>query len=119
LASVSELIFFLLGAMTVVEVVDTHGGFNRLAAWVRADQRQILTWFVALLTFGMSAVLDNLTTTIVMISVLQVRVLDSKACLLHHEISIVCDATAELALLRNAQRAMSTESKCCWLSWLP
>jgi Na+/H+ antiporter NhaD/arsenite permease-like protein len=72
LASVSELIFFLLGAMTIVEVVDSHGGFNRLSAWVRADQRSTLTWFVAALTFGMSAVLDNLTTTIVMISVLQV-----------------------------------------------
>lgn len=71
LASVSELIFFVLGAMTIVEAVDTHGGFNRLAAWVQADQRQTLTWFVALLTFCMSAVLDNLTTTIVMISVLQ------------------------------------------------
>lgn len=72
LASVSELIFFLLGAMTIVEVVDSHGGFNRLSAWVRADQRSTLTWFVAALTFGMSAVLDNLTTTIVMVSVLQV-----------------------------------------------
>jgi Na+/H+ antiporter NhaD/arsenite permease-like protein len=39
LASVSELIFFLLGAMTVVEVVDTHGGFKRLAAWVRCVLR--------------------------------------------------------------------------------
>lgn len=80
--------------MTVVEVVDTHGGFNRLAAWVRADQRQTLTWFVALLTFGMSAVLDNLTTTIVMISVLQVCVLGSKDSLLYHFSSLVRGACA-------------------------
>jgi Na+/H+ antiporter NhaD/arsenite permease-like protein len=65
----------------VLQAVDTHGGFNRLAAWVRADQRQTLTWFVALLTFCMSAVLDNLTTTIVMISVLQVRLSSSQQ---HH-----------------------------------
>eukprot|EP00878_Enallax_costatus_P023894 GHUV01025453.1.p1 GENE.GHUV01025453.1~~GHUV01025453.1.p1 ORF type:complete len:345 (+),score=82.83 GHUV01025453.1:289-1323(+) len=72
LASVSEVIFFLLGAMTVVESVDSHGGFKRLANWVRADQRTTLAWGVGLLTFVMSAVLDNLTTTIVMISILQV-----------------------------------------------
>eukprot|EP00775_Hariotina_reticulata_P008069 gene8070-8264_t len=66
LASVSELIFFLLGAMTVVEVVDCHGGFKRLASWVTAEERSSLAWSIAVLTFFMSAVLDNLTTTIVM-----------------------------------------------------
>jgi len=59
-----------------VQVVDTHGGFKRLAAWIKADQRQTLTWFITMLTFGMSAVLDNLTTTIVMVSILQVGRID-------------------------------------------
>ncbi|KAF6254000.1 citrate transporter-domain-containing protein [Scenedesmus sp. NREL 46B-D3] len=70
LASVSELIFFILGAMTIVEVVDVHGGFKRLASWVVAEQRSTLAWGVGLLSFAMSAVLDNLTTTILMLSIL-------------------------------------------------
>jgi Na+/H+ antiporter NhaD/arsenite permease-like protein len=72
LAQVSDLIFFLLGAMTVVEVVDTHGGFAKLAAAVRTDSRRSLAWTVAFSSFCMSAVLDNLTTTIVILSLLQV-----------------------------------------------
>lgn len=50
--------------LLLLQVVDGHGGFKRLAAWVKADQRQTLTWFITLLTFFMSAVLDNLTTTV-------------------------------------------------------
>ena len=72
LAQVSDLIFFLLGAMTVVEVVDTHGGFDKLAAAVRTDSRRSLAWIVAFTSFFLSAVLDNLTTTIVILSLLQV-----------------------------------------------
>jgi hypothetical protein len=65
------------------QVVDGHGGFKRIAAWIRADQRTTLTWLVALLTFGMSAVLDNLTTTIVLLSILQASAIfpSSKACM--------------------------------------
>jgi Na+/H+ antiporter NhaD/arsenite permease-like protein len=72
LAQVSDLIFFLLGAMTVVEVVDTHGGFEKLATAVRTDSRRSLAWMVAFTSFCMSSVLDNLTTTIVILSLLQV-----------------------------------------------
>jgi Na+/H+ antiporter NhaD/arsenite permease-like protein len=54
------------------QVVDGHGGFKRVAKWIQTDQRTQLAWVVALVTFGMSAVLDNLTTTIVLLSVLQV-----------------------------------------------
>lgn len=77
LMQVSELIYFIIGAMTVVEVVDAHGGFKPLAAVVnspsgsRAERNTKLLWGVGLLTFFLSAMLDNLTTTIVMLSVLQ------------------------------------------------
>jgi Na+/H+ antiporter NhaD/arsenite permease-like protein len=54
-----------------VQVVDCHGGFKRLASWVTAEERSSLAWSIAVLTFFMSAVLDNLTTTIVMVSILQ------------------------------------------------
>lgn len=55
-----------------LQVVDCHGGFRRLASWVKADQRKTLACGVGLLSFAMSAVLDNLTTTILMLSILQV-----------------------------------------------
>jgi Na+/H+ antiporter NhaD/arsenite permease-like protein len=54
----------------LLQVVDVHGGFKRLASWVVAEQRSTLAWGVGLLSFAMSAVLDNLTTTILMLSIL-------------------------------------------------
>ncbi len=84
LTQVSELIYFLIGAMTVVEVVDAHGGFRPLAAAINAgdaapQQRNTkLLWGVGLLTFFLSACLDNLTTTIVMLSVLQRAIPEDK-----------------------------------------
>jgi Na+/H+ antiporter NhaD/arsenite permease-like protein len=71
LAQVSELLFFLLGAMIVVEVVDAHDGFRPLAAAVRTDDRRHLAALVAGAAFFLSSVLDNLTTTIVVVSLLQ------------------------------------------------
>jgi hypothetical protein len=53
-----------------LQVVDVHGGFKRLVSWVVAEQRSTLAWGVGLLSFAMSAVLDNLTTTILMLSIL-------------------------------------------------
>jgi Na+/H+ antiporter NhaD/arsenite permease-like protein len=67
LGDISETLFFLLGAMTVVELIDIHGGFNFITGRITTRDIRKLLWTVALITFFLSALLDNLTTTIVMI----------------------------------------------------
>src|SRR5690606_8467843 len=71
LGEISEILFFLLGAMTIVEVIDSHQGFRAVTDRIRTRKRIHLLWIIGLLTFFLSAVLDNLTTTIVMISLLR------------------------------------------------
>lgn len=67
----SSLLFFLLGAMTIVELVDVHEGFALITSRVATRNTRPLLWTIAWLTFFMSSVLDNLTTTIVMVSLLR------------------------------------------------
>lgn len=67
----SEIIFFLLGAMTIVEVVDTNGGFNFVRNKLASRSKHSLLWKIIVITFVLSAILDNLTTTIVMVMVLR------------------------------------------------
>lgn len=57
--------------MTIVETVDAHDGFRSVANLVRTNSRNTLLWLVTVVTFFMSAILDNLTTTIVMVSLLR------------------------------------------------
>lgn len=71
LADVSQIIFFLLGAMTIVEIVDAHQGFKLVTDNIKTTSNKTLTWIIGGTTFVMSAVLDNLTSTIVMISLLR------------------------------------------------
>ena len=71
LASTSEILFFLLGAMTLVELVDAHNGFYFVSRLIKTDKVIKLLWIVGLITFFMSAVLDNLTTAIVMVTLLR------------------------------------------------
>jgi Na+/H+ antiporter NhaD/arsenite permease-like protein len=71
LASTSEILFFLLGAMTLVELVDAHQGFYFVSRLIKTDRVIKLLWIVGLITFFMSAVLDNLTTSIVMVTLLR------------------------------------------------
>ncbi|MBS0637775.1 MAG: sodium:proton antiporter NhaD [Verrucomicrobia bacterium] len=71
LASVSQVVLFLLGAVTIVETINTHGGFGIIADWIRVRSKKLCLCLVALLSFFLSAVLDNLTTTIVMIVLLR------------------------------------------------
>lgn len=75
-AETAGILFFLIGAMTIVELVDAHEGFSLITRYIRADKPAKLLWIVAWLSFFMSAVLDNLTTTIVMVSVLRKMVPD-------------------------------------------
>lgn len=71
LGEIAEILFFLLGAMTIVELIDVHGGFKVITDRITTRKRVSLLWIIGLLTFFFSAVLDNLTTTIVMISLLR------------------------------------------------
>lgn len=71
LAEVSQIVFFLIGAMTLVEVIDSHGSFRLVTDQIRTRSKWRVMWILAVLAFFMSAVLDNLTTTIVMVSLLR------------------------------------------------
>ncbi|CAI9786293.1 unnamed protein product [Fraxinus pennsylvanica] len=70
-AEVSEIVFFLLGAMTIVEIVDAHQGFKLVTDNITTRNRRSLLWVVGFVTFFLSSVLDNLTSTIVMVSLLR------------------------------------------------
>ncbi|MDB5273421.1 MAG: sodium:proton antiporter [Chitinophagaceae bacterium] len=68
---IAQILFFLFGAMTIVELVDVHGGFRVITDRIKLKNPIPLLWLVALLAFILSAILDNLTTTIVMIALLR------------------------------------------------
>lgn len=78
LSSISEIVFFLLGAMTIVEIIDAHDGFQNITESIKTGNKTKLIWLISLITFFLSAVLDNLTSTIVMISILNKLVNDKK-----------------------------------------
>ena len=68
LGDTCEILIFLIGAMTIVEVIDRYGGFNIITETITARKKRKLLWIMAFVTFFMSAVLDNLTTTIIMVT---------------------------------------------------
>lgn len=70
MSDISSVLFFLLGAMTIVEVIDAHEGFRFITDRIKTTDKRQLLWIVVFITFFLSAALDNLTTTIVMISLL-------------------------------------------------
>ncbi|MDP2144781.1 MAG: sodium:proton antiporter NhaD [Gallionella sp.] len=71
LSSTAQIIFFLMGAMAIVEVIDAHDGFEVITDKIKTTNLVTLLWLIGLVTFFLSAALDNLTTTIVMISVIR------------------------------------------------
>ncbi|UZR92260.1 sodium:proton antiporter NhaD [Chondrinema litorale] len=71
ISEVASILFFLLGAMTIVELIDAHEGFDVITKRIKTNEKIKLLWIICLLTFFLSALLDNLTTTIVMISILR------------------------------------------------
>lgn len=73
----AQIIFFLMGAMTIVEVVDAHNGFEVITSRIRTTRLPTLLWLVCGVTFVLSAILDNLTTTIVMVSLMK-KLLDRR-----------------------------------------
>ncbi|WP_439404718.1 sodium:proton antiporter NhaD [Bradyrhizobium sp. DASA03076] len=70
-AATAQIVFFLIGAMTIVEVVDAHDGFEVITSRINTTSQVTLVWVVGFVSFVLSAILDNLTTTIVMISLIQ------------------------------------------------
>ena len=77
LISTAQIVFFLMGAMAIVEVVDAHNGFEVITSRIKTTQLSSLMWLVGFVTFFLSSILDNLTTTIVMISLMK-KLLDKR-----------------------------------------
>lgn len=71
LAGTAQIVFFLMAAMTIVEVVDAHNGFEVITSRIRTTRLSALMWLVGLVSFFLSSVLDNMTTTIVMVSLMK------------------------------------------------
>ena len=71
LGSTCETLIFLIGAMTIVDLIDMHGGFYIITSRITTRRKLKLLWLLATITFFMSAVLDNMTTTIIMIMMLR------------------------------------------------
>lgn len=71
LGKTAEILVFLIGAMTIVEIVDLHRGFDVLKSWVKTKSKKKLLWILAILAFILSAIIDNLTATIVLITLLR------------------------------------------------
>lgn len=82
LDEIAQILFFLIGAMTIVELVDIHGGFDVITNQIKTRNRSKLLWVICILTFFLSAALDNLTTSIVMVSLLSKLMDDRKDRLL-------------------------------------
>ena len=78
LGEISEIIFFLMGAMTIVELVDSHEGFRIITDKITTRNKIKLLWVISIITFFLSAVLDNLTTAIVMVALLRKLISDKK-----------------------------------------
>lgn len=89
LGSTSTTLFFLMGAMTIVEVVDQNGGFDWVRGVLKTRSKRKLLWCVAFMTFFLSAILDNLTTSIVMIMILRKLVHDHKDRLIYASLVII------------------------------
>ena len=68
IGSISQIIFFLLGAMTIVELIDSYNGFEVITKQIKTNDKRILLVILSFITFFLSSVLDNLTTTIVMVT---------------------------------------------------
>jgi Na+/H+ antiporter NhaD/arsenite permease-like protein len=71
LADISQVIVFLLGALIIVEIINAHQGFNLILKFLRTTSKRKILWIVGFLSFFLSAILDNLTTALVMISLMQ------------------------------------------------
>ena len=85
----AAIVFFLIGAMTIVEIVDAHGGFSIVTDRIETRDQTKMLWLIGWITFFLSAVLDNLTTTIVMISLIRKLLTKQKDRLLFAGIIVI------------------------------
>ncbi len=76
LGKTAEILIFLIGAMTIVEIIDLHRGFDVLKSWVHTRSKRKLLWIVGILGFFLSAIIDNLTATIVLVTLLRKLIYD-------------------------------------------
>jgi Na+/H+ antiporter NhaD/arsenite permease-like protein len=89
LGEVSGILFFLIGAMTIVELIDAHDGFDIIVNSIKTKSKKMLALVIVLLSFFLSAILDNLTTTIVLISILLKIVQDPKEKIIYASLIVV------------------------------
>ena len=78
LGKTAEILIFLIGAMTIVEIIDLHRGFEILKSWVKTKKKSNLLWIISILAFILSAIIDNLTATIVLVTLLRKLIHDRK-----------------------------------------
>ena len=78
LAETSEILFFLIGAMTIVEIIDMHRGFEIIKRMIRTRSKVKLLWIIGVIAFFLSAIIDNLTTTIILITIVRKLIPDQK-----------------------------------------
>ena len=76
LGKTAEILVFLIGAMTIVEIIDLHRGFSIIKSWIKTNNKRKLLWIIAILAFILSAIIDNLTATIVLITLLRKLISD-------------------------------------------
>lgn len=93
LGEAGTTLFFLMGAMTIVEIVDQHGGFNWVRGALKSATKRSLLWKIAFMTAILSAVLDNLTTSIVMIMILR-KLVHDKADRIWYAVCVIIAANA-------------------------
>ena len=89
MGEISEILFFLLGAMVIVELMDAHDSFEVVTERIRTTDKRKILWLVCSITFFMSALLDNLTTTIVMVSLLRKLIADREDRMLFVGLTVV------------------------------
>jgi Na+/H+ antiporter NhaD/arsenite permease-like protein len=89
LGGFAGILFFLLGAMTIVELIDAHDGFEVITSRIKTRSKRPLLWIISLITFFLSALLDNLTTTIVMVSLIRKLLPDQRDRMLFAGIIVI------------------------------
>ncbi|BBA28688.1 sodium:proton antiporter NhaD [Prevotella melaninogenica] len=89
LGDTATTLFFLMGAMTIVEIVDQNGGFNWVKNVMQSKTKRSLLWKIAFMTFFLSAILDNLTTSIVMVMILRKLVQDKHDRMIYASLVII------------------------------
>jgi len=89
LGETAAIVFFLIGAMTIVEVTDSHGGFEVITKRIRAKKLSSLLWVIGFITFFLSSILDNMTTTILMVTLMKRLLRDHEQRLLFAGIIVI------------------------------